>query len=120
MRTKIVAGNWKMHKNAEETEDLLNELINQLPDDKEVEIVVVIVGAENATPPASLRCDKLLKASGEMATISTPCGVSRVESTMASPPTCWRTSLSASVVLAAMNFWGPIYHSALSGAGLRA
>jgi triosephosphate isomerase len=24
---KIVAGNWKMHKNAEQTEDLLNELI---------------------------------------------------------------------------------------------
>ena len=40
MRTKLVAGNWKMHKNAEETEDLLNELINQLPTDKEVEIVV--------------------------------------------------------------------------------
>jgi triosephosphate isomerase len=40
MRTKIVAGNWKMHKNAEETEDLLNDLINQLPDDKEVEIIV--------------------------------------------------------------------------------
>lgn len=40
MRTKIVAGNWKMHKNAEETEDLLNDLINQLPADKEVEIVV--------------------------------------------------------------------------------
>ena len=83
-------------------------------------VVVVIVGAENSVPSISLRCDKLLNASGEMATISTPCGVSRVESTMASPPTCWRTSLSASVVLAAMNFWGPIYHSALSGAGLRA
>ena len=27
MRKKIVAGNWKMHKNAEETEDLLNDLI---------------------------------------------------------------------------------------------
>jgi len=27
MRTKIVAGNWKMNKNAEETEDLLNDLI---------------------------------------------------------------------------------------------
>lgn len=40
MRTKIVAGNWKMHKNAEETEDLLNELINVLPDDKEVRIIV--------------------------------------------------------------------------------
>jgi len=40
MRTKIVAGNWKMNKNAEETEDLLNELIEKLPLDKEVQIVV--------------------------------------------------------------------------------
>ena len=40
MRHKIVAGNWKMNKNAEETEDLLNALINQLPNDKEVEIIV--------------------------------------------------------------------------------
>ena len=34
MRTKIVAGNWKMNKNCEETEDLLNELIDKLPEDK--------------------------------------------------------------------------------------
>ena len=40
MRQKIVAGNWKMHKNAEETEDLLNDLIDKLPTDKEVLIVV--------------------------------------------------------------------------------
>jgi triosephosphate isomerase len=40
MRHKIVAGNWKMHKNAEETEDLLNDLINKLPNDKEAEIIV--------------------------------------------------------------------------------
>ena len=40
MRTKIVAGNWKMHKNAEETEDLLNDLIDKLPTDKEVQIIV--------------------------------------------------------------------------------
>jgi triosephosphate isomerase len=40
MRTKIVAGNWKMNKNSEETEDLLNELIEKLPDDKEVQIIV--------------------------------------------------------------------------------
>jgi triosephosphate isomerase len=40
MRTKIVAGNWKMNKNNEETEDLLNELIEKLPDDKEVQIIV--------------------------------------------------------------------------------
>lgn len=40
MRHKIVAGNWKMHKNAEETEDLLNALIDKLPTDKEVQIIV--------------------------------------------------------------------------------
>lgn len=40
MRHPIVAGNWKMHKNALETEDLLNELIEKLPTDKEVEIIV--------------------------------------------------------------------------------
>jgi triosephosphate isomerase len=40
MRTKIVAGNWKMNKNCEETEDLLNELIEKLPIDKEAQIVV--------------------------------------------------------------------------------
>ncbi len=31
MRTKIVAGNWKMNKNSEETEDLINELIAKIP-----------------------------------------------------------------------------------------
>jgi triosephosphate isomerase (TIM) len=40
MRQKIVAGNWKMNKNAEETEDLLNELIDKLHIDKAVEIIV--------------------------------------------------------------------------------
>lgn len=40
MRTKIVAGNWKMHKNAEETEDLLNDLIDKLPSDVEARIIV--------------------------------------------------------------------------------
>ena len=40
MRTKIVAGNWKMNKNAEETEDLLNDLIDKLPFEKEVKIIV--------------------------------------------------------------------------------
>lgn len=40
MRNKIVAGNWKMNKNSEETEDLLNELIEKLPNDKEVHVIV--------------------------------------------------------------------------------
>lgn len=40
MRKKIVAGNWKMNKNAEETEDLLNDLIDKLPNDVEAVIIV--------------------------------------------------------------------------------
>jgi len=40
MRKKIVAGNWKMNKNAEETEDLLNDLIAKLPNDVEAQIIV--------------------------------------------------------------------------------
>ncbi len=40
MRNKIVAGNWKMNKNAEQTEDLLNELIANVPTETEVQIIV--------------------------------------------------------------------------------
>ncbi len=40
MRTKIVAGNWKMNKNANETKDLLNDLVNKLPSGKEAKIIV--------------------------------------------------------------------------------
>lgn len=40
MRKKIVAGNWKMHKNAEQTEDLLNELIAKIPTDSSVQVIV--------------------------------------------------------------------------------
>lgn len=40
MRKKIVAGNWKMHKNAEETEDLLNDLIDKLPQESNTLIIV--------------------------------------------------------------------------------
>jgi triosephosphate isomerase len=40
MRKKIVAGNWKMHKNAEQTDDLLNELIAKVPTDSEVQVIV--------------------------------------------------------------------------------
>lgn len=40
MRHKIVAGNWKMNKNAEETEDLLNELIDKIPHDIEAQVIV--------------------------------------------------------------------------------
>lgn len=40
MRKKIVAGNWKMHKNAEETEDLLNALIDAVPLDTDVRVII--------------------------------------------------------------------------------
>lgn len=40
MRHKIVAGNWKMHKDLNETTTFLNELIGKLPDYKEAEIMV--------------------------------------------------------------------------------
>lgn len=40
MRRKIVAGNWKMHKNANETATLLSELIDALPVGKEAQFVV--------------------------------------------------------------------------------
>ncbi len=40
MRQKIVAGNWKMNKNAEETEDLINELIQKLPTDIETTVII--------------------------------------------------------------------------------
>ena len=40
MRKKIVAGNWKMNKNAEETEDLINELIQKLPTDTEAQVII--------------------------------------------------------------------------------
>ena len=40
MRTKIVAGNWKMHKNAEETEDLINQLIELIPSESTTRIIV--------------------------------------------------------------------------------
>ena len=40
MRNKIVAGNWKMHKTAVETKQLLNELIDKLPNDVEAQIIV--------------------------------------------------------------------------------
>lgn len=40
MRHKVIAGNWKMHKNAQETATFLNELVNNMPHGKEVEVVV--------------------------------------------------------------------------------
>ena len=49
MRTKIVAGNWKMNKNLEETEALLGELAAKLPDtDAEVIVAPTFVNLATA------------------------------------------------------------------------
>lgn len=49
MRTKIVAGNWKMNKNRNETEKLLAELSAKLPDtDAEVVVAPTFVNLEAA------------------------------------------------------------------------
>ncbi|UQD56800.1 triose-phosphate isomerase [Flavobacterium sp. K5-23] len=40
MRKKIVAGNWKMHNNVEQTDDLLNELIANVPTETDTQIIV--------------------------------------------------------------------------------
>ncbi|WP_300566074.1 triose-phosphate isomerase [Flavobacterium sp.] len=40
MRQKIVAGNWKMNKNSEETEDLINELIDKLPTELNAKVII--------------------------------------------------------------------------------
>jgi triosephosphate isomerase len=40
MRKKIVAGNWKMNNNGEQTEDLLNELIAQIPTEINAHVIV--------------------------------------------------------------------------------
>ncbi|WP_372472793.1 triose-phosphate isomerase [Capnocytophaga sp. ARDL2] len=40
MRHTIVAGNWKMHKNAAETQQFVNDLIENMPNGKEVEVII--------------------------------------------------------------------------------
>ena len=40
MRKKIVAGNWKMHKNASQTAELLNELKTQVSTENNVQVIV--------------------------------------------------------------------------------
>ena len=40
MRKKIVAGNWKMHKNAEQTKDLLNDLLAKIPAETNAQVIV--------------------------------------------------------------------------------
>ncbi|WP_394970487.1 triose-phosphate isomerase [uncultured Croceitalea sp.] len=53
MRAKIVAGNWKMNKNAQETESLLAELFAKLPD-TEAEVIVAPTFVNLATAVSCL------------------------------------------------------------------
>ena len=40
MRKKIVAGNWKMHKNATQTTELLTELMAKIPANTTAQVIV--------------------------------------------------------------------------------
>ena len=40
MRKKIVAGNWKMHKNAVQTQELLTDLLAKIPTQTTAEVIV--------------------------------------------------------------------------------
>ena len=40
MRKKIVAGNWKMHKNAAQTQELLTDLLAKIPTQTTAEVIV--------------------------------------------------------------------------------
>ncbi|WP_395067094.1 triose-phosphate isomerase [Flavobacterium sp.] len=66
MRTKIVAGNWKMNKNSEETEDLLNDLIDKLPEDKDVQVIVAPTFVNLASAVDHLEFTKITVAAQNM------------------------------------------------------
>nr|WP_299345301.1 triose-phosphate isomerase [Allomuricauda sp.] len=59
MRTQIVAGNWKMNKNQDETENLLSELSAKLPDSHATVIVaptfVNLVTSKNALHSSTIK-----------------------------------------------------------------
>ncbi|MBX9887026.1 MAG: triose-phosphate isomerase [Flavobacteriaceae bacterium] len=66
MRKKIVAGNWKMHKNAEQTEDLLNELIAKLPTETAVQVIVAPTFVNLASAVAHLEFTNVTVAAQNM------------------------------------------------------
>ncbi len=65
MRTQIVAGNWKMNKNLEETEALLSELSAKVPDTK-AEIIVAPTFVNLATAVRSLQSSVIQVAAQNM------------------------------------------------------
>jgi triosephosphate isomerase len=66
MRKKIVAGNWKMHKNAEQTEDLLNELIAKIPTETAVQVIVAPTFVNLASAVAHLEFTNVTVAAQNM------------------------------------------------------
>jgi triosephosphate isomerase len=66
MRKKIVAGNWKMHKNAEQTEDLLNELIAKIPTETDVQVIVAPTFVNLASAVAHLEFTNIAVAAQNM------------------------------------------------------
>lgn len=66
MRNKIVAGNWKMHKNAEQTEDLLNELIAKLPTETVAQVIVAPTFVNLASAVAHLEFTNITVAAQNM------------------------------------------------------
>ena len=58
MRSKIVAGNWKMNKNLVETEALLTELSAKLPD-TDAEVMVAPTFVNLASSVRSVNSDSL-------------------------------------------------------------
>ncbi len=71
MRQRIVAGNWKMHKNAQETEVFLNELLEALPPDTTTRVIVAptyinlaTAAAQLASTPVALAAQNMHQAEG--------------------------------------------------------
>jgi triosephosphate isomerase len=59
MRKKIVAGNWKMHKNAEQTQELLNELTAKIPAETTAQVIVAPTFVNLASAVNQLKSTKI-------------------------------------------------------------
>jgi triosephosphate isomerase len=59
MRKKIVAGNWKMHKNATQTAELLNDLIAKIPAETTAQVIVAPTFINLASAVNQLKSTKI-------------------------------------------------------------
>jgi triosephosphate isomerase (TIM) len=66
MRKKIVAGNWKMNKNSEQTVNLLNELIAQIPTESNAQVIVAPTFVNLASAVVHLKSTKIVVAAQNM------------------------------------------------------